>query len=55
MTMMSFYYDEHSNIRDSAMEGWTQHQMTLYCVVIVAGEQTPILRLSVHPVKSIIV
>jgi hypothetical protein len=29
--------------------------MTLYCVVTVAGEQTHILRLSVHPVKSIIV
>jgi hypothetical protein len=30
-------------------------QMTLYCVVIVAGEQTEILRLSAHHVKSIIV
>lgn len=55
MPMMSFYYDEHSNTRDSAMEEWSQHQMTLYCVVIVAAEQTRILRLSVHPVKSIIV
>lgn len=33
----------------------TQHQMTLYCVVIVAGEQTQGLRLFVHHVKSIIV
>ena len=30
-------------------------QMTLYCAVIVAGEQTEILRLSAHHVKSIIV
>jgi hypothetical protein len=30
-------------------------QMTLYCAVIVAGEQTEILRLSALPVKSIIV
>jgi hypothetical protein len=29
--------------------------MTLYCVVIVGAGQTHILRLSVHPVKSIIV
>jgi hypothetical protein len=33
----------------------TQHQMTSYCVVIVAGEQTQGLRLSIHHVKSIIV
>jgi hypothetical protein len=29
--------------------------MTLYCVVIAAGEQVRMQRLSVHPVKSIIV
>jgi hypothetical protein len=33
----------------------TKHQMTLYCAVIAAGEQTRVLRLSVLPVKSIIV
>jgi hypothetical protein len=32
-----------------------QHQMTLYCVVAVAGERTHKLRLSVRPVKNIIV
>jgi hypothetical protein len=32
-----------------------QHQMTLYCVVIVAGEQMLILRSFVHPMKSTIV
>jgi hypothetical protein len=30
--MMSFYYDEHSNIRDSAMEGWTpSNDFVLHC------------------------
>jgi hypothetical protein len=33
----------------------TQHQMTLFCAVVVAGEQTQVLRLFVLPVKSIIV
>ena len=32
-----------------------RHQMTSYCVVIVAGEQMQVLRLYVHHVKSIIV
>ncbi len=32
-----------------------RHQMTSYYVVIVAGEQMQVLRLYVHPVKSIIV
>lgn len=33
----------------------TQHQMTLYCAVTVAGEQTHKLRLFAHHAKSIIV
>ena len=37
------------------MEEWTQHQMTLYCAVTVAGERTHKLRLFAHRVKSIIV
>jgi hypothetical protein len=32
-----------------------QRRTTLYFVATVAGEQTQILRLSAHPVKSIIV
>ena len=38
-----------------AWKNGIRHQMTLYYVVIAAGEQAHILRLSVHPAKSIIV
>ena len=41
--------------RIAVWKNGTQHQMTLYCAVTVAGEQTHKLRLSVHHVKSIIV
>ena len=41
--------------RIAVWKNGTQRQMTLYCAVTVAGEQTHKLRLSVHHVKSIIV
>ena len=41
--------------RIAVWKNGTQHQMTLYCAVTVAGEQTHKLRLFVLHVKSIIV
>ena len=61
MQTMAFfkYTDRHTNISETSQtviwKNGIQNRTTLYFGVIVAGEQTRRLRLSVHPVKSIIV